>query len=111
MTTPAHEPLWDWYRIEDAINAQWNAHGGTYQYIWVRELLREVADEYESVLTFDRTRYAEQQAIIDDYREWLDNCLLRTAEDALRIEELGQQLQRARKWLPDSVLEGSDDDD
>jgi len=37
--------VWDDFEIDDATKTEWERHGNTYQYMWVRELMRRIRDD------------------------------------------------------------------
>lgn len=63
---PQAQPLWDWFRIDEEMEEQYKAHGDTYQFIWVRYLLRKMADEYEAALAAQAQRIAELERRLKD---------------------------------------------
>lgn len=106
MTTPAHEPLWDLGRVLDFLHE----HGGDREQVAVI-LASEIVYEYEAVLAFDRTRYAEQKARIDELEaecaRWLariDELDTWLGEAWTENTDLEQQLAEARKRKPMRVV-------
>ena len=54
------EPLWDWERIDVEMEKAYKAHGDTYQFLWVRELLRQMSDSYEGRLDTESRRMKQR---------------------------------------------------
>lgn len=111
--------MWSWYRIDEEMEKQYKAHGNTYQFIWVRHLMRLEADEYEASRAADAQKIRHRERQLAEVVTKLTDANETIAAREIRIKELEAQLAEALKpkpmrvpKVPDSeIYLGEDDDD
>lgn len=80
------QQLWTDERIEEETERHWKAHGETYQYLWVREMMRQIRDDCLA----DRAALRAQVAAL---KQQLSVC----SEYA---DKVTAERDAAREWQP-----------
>lgn len=84
------QQLWTDERIEEETERHWKAHGETYQYLWVREMMRQIRDDCLA----DRAALHERIAELEAYWPEASRYVI---ELETKVEALTAELEAA--WV------------
>lgn len=85
------QQLWTDERIEEETERHWKAHGETYQYLWVREMMRQIRDDCLA----DRAALHERLAALEaEAKYWNYHYNASVQEN----NTLTAELEAAREW-------------